>query len=212
MHWSDGLEAYVTPIAKNEIVVAFLWDRRRFGKPAPGEAAWASLMARFPSLEARLRSASTTSEPAGVGPLEQSASRCYQQGVLLIGDAAGYVDAITGEGISLGLSIATALPELLKHSLRDSTGVVSTDALRSVERAFRPAFRQHQRLTRAVLWLSRRPWLAERVIGMLGREPALFQHFLSANMGTRTPYSVSPGQVRKLVLGVLRKPQPIGSG
>ena len=44
----------------------------------------------------------------GAGPLRQRSRRRSSGRVLLVGDAAGYVDALTGEGIALGLAQARA--------------------------------------------------------------------------------------------------------
>ena len=44
----------------------------------------------------------------GAGPLRQRAHRRVAGRVLLVGDAGGYVDALTGEGIALGLAQARA--------------------------------------------------------------------------------------------------------
>ena len=44
----------------------------------------------------------------GAGPLRQRSRRRVAGRVLLVGDAAGYVDALTGEGIALGLAQARA--------------------------------------------------------------------------------------------------------
>ena len=44
----------------------------------------------------------------GAGPLRQRARRRVAGRVLLVGDAGGYVDALTGEGIALGLAQARA--------------------------------------------------------------------------------------------------------
>ena len=44
----------------------------------------------------------------GAGPLRQAVRRRVAGRVLLVGDAAGYVDALTGEGIRTGLACAPA--------------------------------------------------------------------------------------------------------
>ena len=51
----------------------------------------------------------------GAGPLRQPARGAVAGGgrIALVGDAAGYVDALTGEGLSLGFEAALALGESL---------------------------------------------------------------------------------------------------
>ncbi len=50
----------------------------------------------------------------GAGPLRQRSRRRVAGRVLLVGDASGYVDALTGEGIGLGLAQARAAVEAIR--------------------------------------------------------------------------------------------------
>lgn len=93
--WGTRAEAYVTPVADDVVGVAFLSDRR---------ASFADHVTGFRPLAERLAGAEPVSAVAGAGPLRQRSRRRVAGRVLLVGDAAGYVDALTGEGISLGLA------------------------------------------------------------------------------------------------------------
>lgn len=105
VHWGDGVEAYVTPVAADEVGVALLW--RGDG------GSYQEHLARFPELALRLAAAVPSSEVRGAGPFWQLARRRYADGVALVGDAAGYTDAVTGEGITLALLSADALAETI---------------------------------------------------------------------------------------------------
>lgn len=105
VHWGDGIEAYVTPVARDEVGVAFLWSG------AGGDHA--ALLPRFPTLAARLAGAEPTTRVRGAGPFWQRARARTAPGVALVGDAAGYTDAVTGEGITLALRCADALAEIV---------------------------------------------------------------------------------------------------
>lgn len=98
VYWSDRAEAYVTPVDDDVIGVALLTGDR---------GAFAQQLARFPDLRQRLTGAAVSSV-RGAGPLHQPVRRRVAGRVLLVGDAAGYVDALTGEGIALGLAQARA--------------------------------------------------------------------------------------------------------
>ncbi|HEX7189778.1 MAG TPA: NAD(P)/FAD-dependent oxidoreductase [Actinomycetes bacterium] len=99
VYWSPHVEAYVTPVADDLVGVAVL---------GPAGTGYASALAELPALAARLRGAAPVTAVRGAGPLRQRATRVRAGRVLLVGDAAGYVDALTGEGLSTGLASATA--------------------------------------------------------------------------------------------------------
>ncbi|OBF83852.1 monooxygenase [Mycobacterium sp. 852002-51163_SCH5372311] len=123
VHWSRWGEAYVTPVEPDLVGVAILCR----GRP---DLAW------FPQLSQHLQGASRG--PArGCGPLRQVVSRRVAGRVLLVGDAAGYEDALTGEGISLAVKQAAA-----------AVAAIADDAPESYEAAW-------QRITRNYRWLTR---------------------------------------------------------
>ena len=94
VHWSPWGEAYVTPVEPDLVGIAILSRHRH-------DLAW------FPTLQRRLAGAACGPE-RGCGPLRQVVSRRVSGRVLLVGDAAGYEDALTGEGISLAVKQARA--------------------------------------------------------------------------------------------------------
>jgi flavin-dependent dehydrogenase len=99
VHWAEGVEAYVTPVAQDLVGVALLTSTR---------ASFDDHLELFPRLRARLGDAAALGEVLGAGPLRQRSRRRVAGRVLLVGDAAGYVDALTGEGVALGLAQARA--------------------------------------------------------------------------------------------------------
>jgi flavin-dependent dehydrogenase len=125
-----------------------------------------------------------------------------RDGLLLVGDAAGYVDAITGEGIGLAISKASTLARMLRPALDRPGRQVALAELAPFLNEARKADRSHVELTRLLLWLRRSPWLVERVIAALAEDAELFRHFLSANQGSVSlwamPLSSSFGLLRHL--------------
>lgn len=129
VHWSRWGEAYVTPVQPDLVGVAILSRHRP-------DLAW------FPWLARHLRGRSRG--PArGCGPLRQVVSRRVAGRVLLVGDAAGYEDALTGEGISLAVRQAGA-----------AVTAIVDDTAASYERAWRQITRQYRLLTRALVLAS----------------------------------------------------------
>jgi len=170
VHFGDGVEAYVTPVGPDRIGVAFLCESAR-------RATHEELMARFPELEERLGGAPRASAPAGVGPLARAARARVLERLVLLGDAAGYVDAITGEGLSLALAGAVELGEHLREVLASRT---SSGSLRAFERAEARRFARYSAAARAVLGLARRPAVRQKALLFLARHPRFFRALLAA--------------------------------
>ncbi|HEY9498371.1 MAG TPA: NAD(P)/FAD-dependent oxidoreductase [Terrimesophilobacter sp.] len=99
VHWTPGAEVYVTPVGELEVGVAVL---------GPQHTDYDTAIAAVPSLAQRLHGAAVTTGTRGAGPLRQRTRARTAGRVLLVGDASGYVDAITGEGIRVGLAQARA--------------------------------------------------------------------------------------------------------
>ena len=99
VHWAKRAEVYVTPVAQNIVGIALL------GAP---KTDFEATIAGVPALAGRLAGADAASELRGSGPFRQRATSPISGRVLLVGDASGYVDAITGEGLRLGFDQARA--------------------------------------------------------------------------------------------------------
>jgi flavin-dependent dehydrogenase len=98
VHWSPRVEAYVTPVAPDTVGIALLGRQGvDFAAELAAIPALAPLLQREPASSLR-----------GAGALRQRAARRRVGRVLLVGDASGYVDAITGEGLRLGFAQAEA--------------------------------------------------------------------------------------------------------
>ncbi|MCY3757317.1 MAG: FAD-dependent monooxygenase, partial [Acidobacteria bacterium] len=108
VHWAGNAEAYVTPCGRKEVGVAVLWAAEE-KKAGGGQRLMESMLTRFPRLSASLRGAQPSAGARAIGPMHQVAGSPVSDGVGLVGDASGYLDAITGEGISLALAQVQAL-------------------------------------------------------------------------------------------------------
>jgi len=153
VHWASRAEAYVTPVAPDLVGVAVLSEQRR---------SFADLIGDFPELAERL-SAATTGDVRGAGPLRQRVRRRSAGRVLLVGDAAGYVDALTGEGIALGLAQAEA-----------AVAAVVSGRAEDYDRVCRSLVRRHDLLTRGLLALTRSPQVRAGLVPAAARLPWVF--------------------------------------
>jgi len=177
VHFSPGAEAYVTPAGPGRVGVAFLFEE---GVPP----AYGSLLARFPRLAGRLGDAPFDSPPAGAGPLRRRASARVRGRLVLAGDAGGYLDALTGEGLSLALEGALLLGQALPEAVARRA---SREALRAWERQVASRYRRSAAAAGLVLALARRPALRRGAIAVLSRSPRLFSRLVSIAVGEGSP-------------------------
>ncbi|HMI86876.1 MAG TPA: NAD(P)/FAD-dependent oxidoreductase [Polyangiaceae bacterium] len=169
IHLAMGAEAYVTPVSTDCVGVAFLWAEAT--NEGLGESRWESLQRLFPRLAARLEGAIPCSRIRGAGPLDRASRARTSDRFALVGDAAGYIDAITGEGISLSLLSSVALARILPDALRHGA---SRAALAPYERDFARLFRRYAFATRGVLAVVRRPALRREILRVFRRFPRSF--------------------------------------
>ncbi len=99
VYWGDGAEAYVTPVADDCVGIAILTAR---------QGSFESRLAEFGVLSQRVNGHPHGPERAA-GPLRQRVAGRTAGRVLLVGDAAGYVDALTGEGLGIAFGAAELL-------------------------------------------------------------------------------------------------------
>ncbi|MET8682149.1 NAD(P)/FAD-dependent oxidoreductase [Streptomyces sp. NPDC004647] len=153
VHWSSQGEAYVTPVGEDLIGVAVL---------SPVRCGYATHLERFPRLAAMLGGAPAT-PVRGAGPMRQRVRGRVAGRVLLVGDAAGYVDALTGEGIALALASAEA-------AVRCLGGGRPGD----YETQWRRLSRRHRLLTGALIRISGRPGTARLIVPLASAVPSGF--------------------------------------
>jgi flavin-dependent dehydrogenase len=189
VHWAPRAEAYVTPVSGDVVGIGLLFARPRGDGPSgdgpgqdrvhrdePGDAAaavdgnrgdaagdFAARLSAFPALRDRLGDAPPASEVRGAGPMRQDVRRRVYGRVLLVGDASGYVDALTGEGIGVGLAQAEAL-----------AGCLAAGRPADYERAWHRASAPAWRFTAGLLWSRNQPFLGPRIVPAAQRLPWLF--------------------------------------
>ena len=121
VYWSEHGECYVTPVGKSEVGVAMLVYKEKLPPRIHGDndttiSSFEQMLQWYPQLASRLQNKPTTSTIRGSGTFEQRVSTPISHRVLLVGDAAGYLDPITGEGIRLGLASARLAVENIIHN------------------------------------------------------------------------------------------------
>ncbi|HEX8273375.1 MAG TPA: NAD(P)/FAD-dependent oxidoreductase [Longimicrobiaceae bacterium] len=110
-------------------------------------------------------------EVLATGPFDWPVRRAVADGAVLVGDAAGYYDPFTGQGIFRALRGAELAAEAVDGALL--RGDASAAALAGYERARRRAFGPGERMQRLVEAFVARPRALAAVSRRLGRSPEL---------------------------------------
>ncbi len=192
MHLGDGLCLGLAPVGDGVWNVTLVGDVARFAAAAGGgrEAFFTAGLRDFHSLRDRLREArcDTTGRRPGSGirlfasgPFDWPVRTPIADGAVLVGDAAGYFDPFTGQGIRHALEGADILAAELAAAL--SAGRVTRASLRGYARRHRRILNPARRLERgvdAVVWRPRlRAWMLRR----LAAAPAAADGIVAASAG-----------------------------
>jgi flavin-dependent dehydrogenase len=168
LYWGRNAQAYVTPVGTHDICVVLI--------SRDPQARFASIGAEFPQLAERLASAAPTSTERGAVTLSRALDRVCRGRIALIGDASGSVDAITGEGLSLGFGQALALADALEAG-----------DLRNYQAAHRRLTRRPRLMGRLLLLLDNQPKLRNRAMRALAAHPNLFARLVAVHVGDTSP-------------------------
>jgi flavin-dependent dehydrogenase len=120
-----------------------------------------------------------------VGPLAHDVREPCASGAILVGDAAGFLDPFTGQGVFLALTgaehAAAAVLSILRH------GVAEDAAWRTYARWRVDDLKWRRRLGRVVSIMIGAPALARRAAHRLARHPDLAATFIDALGGAIAP-------------------------
>ncbi len=179
MHVGGGGYCGIAPLSAHTANVAFVLDQGDLRNAAGDlDGFYRRALRRWPRVAARLATARLLEPPRAIGPLALVTRRLFAPGALLVGDAGGFFDPFTGEGVTLALRTAEiAAPHAEEY--------VASGRLASLERyaadrraATRDKFQINRLLSEIVAWprladllahkLKRRPELADRLVGIAG--------------------------------------------
>jgi geranylgeranyl reductase family protein len=180
MHVAAGGYCGIAPLSPTAANLTFVLDEHDMA-PAGGDLTGFYLQAlerRWPRIQARLSRARLLEPPRSIGPLALEARALSVPHVLLVGDAAGFYDPFTGEGVTLALRSAEIAAEVADQALRADrlADLRLYDARR--HEATRHKFLLNRLLQRVVSWpslsnlvarrLRERPDLADQLVGIAG--------------------------------------------
>jgi flavin-dependent dehydrogenase len=164
VHWGPGCQMYVTAVASDELCVALITRDPHLRLNAA--------LARFPSVARKIEGAPTLSSERGAVTVTRSLRRVYQGRMILVGDASGSVDAITGEGMGLAFRQSIVLADALVANNLDQYQAAHRRLAR------RPAF-----MARLMLTLDRFPRVRPRVLRTFAAKPVIFERLLAVHVG-----------------------------
>ena len=174
VHWSDCGQMYVTPVADDQVCVALITSRNglRFDAALPS----------FPQLAARLDQATILGTTLGATTTSRRLRSVQTGSVALIGEAAGSLDAITGEGLSIAFQQAIALASAMRAG-----------DLTAYDEVHAKVTRMPRRMAALMLLMDNRRWLRDRAFRALAADPGFFDRMLAMHTGTMAPVEFGIG-------------------
>jgi flavin-dependent dehydrogenase len=165
VHWADCGQMYVTPVAEDEVCVALITGDPglRFDVALPV----------FSKLAPRLQGAEIHGKTIGAITASRRLKNVQSGRIALIGEAAGSVDAITGEGLSISFQQALQLASAMQ-----------ANRLKDYERAHQRIMRMPRTMSRLLLAMDRRHSFRSRALGALERQDEAFQRMLALHTGS----------------------------
>lgn len=168
VYWGEHCQGYATAVSRDRVCVVL-------ASHAPNLRMEEGLRA-LPALSERLKGAETSSTVRGALTGNRRFHCIARGNVVLIGDASGTVDAITGEGIGLAFRQATLLADCLRAG-----------DLARYEREHRRLALRPTMMARLMLTLDGRPGLQRRTLKVFRNRPETFKRLVELHVGALSP-------------------------
>ncbi len=184
VHWCELGQAYVTPVSENEINITTITRQR-------GQN-FDNIVDCLPYLGLKLRGHDSVGRDRGAITTTRTLPRVTKENVVLIGDASGSADAITGEGLASAFCEALLLGDALGR-----------DAIEQYEAGHHRILQLPQTVASVMLAMDRWSWLRDRIIRALAGDPALFSRLLAVHVGDERLIHFAATQGARLGLRLL---------
>jgi flavin-dependent dehydrogenase len=168
IHWGARCQGYATAVGRDQVCVAL-------ASHDPALRLEEGLR-ELPTLRAHLRGAEAITTERGALTGNRRFRRVFKGNVVLIGDAAGTVDAITGEGLGLAFTQAVALARSFESG-----------DLSAYQQEHRRLMLRPRGMARLMLTLDGRPRLQERTLQTFRKYPEIFRRLLALHLGELPP-------------------------
>ena len=166
---------YVTPVDEDQVCVALItsYPDLRFD----------AALRQFAKLVVRLRDAEFHHRTIAAITASRRLNNVQSGRVALIGEAAGSVDAITGEGLSIAFHQATELAAAMQSNRLDL-----------YQKAHERITRVPRSMSRLLLSMDRRRVFRGRALGALERQHEAFQRMVAIHTGSSSVREFGVGQ------------------
>jgi menaquinone-9 beta-reductase len=168
MFVGHGFYCGVAPVGSGMVNVGLVGPMERPQNGEPIERFFERRLAQVPGARELLSAGRRVTSVRGVGPLARRVSRVSGPGYLLVGDAAGFLDPFTGEGVHRALLGGELAAQSIVHAMeRDDRRPVGYEAAR------RKAFADKERVCLLVQLFLACPPLFSRLLQHLAHRPAV---------------------------------------
>jgi menaquinone-9 beta-reductase len=168
VYWTDRGQLYVTPVSDEEVCVALI-TREPYTRLE-------NAFSVFPPIAKFLSGAELITREQGAISRTNALPAVYRGSRVLVGEASGSVDAITGDGLSIAFQHAQALVEALQKN-----------DLATYQAAHRKIARLPRMMAELMLLMDKSQWLRRRALRALSVEPSLFARMLAIHTGALPP-------------------------
>jgi flavin-dependent dehydrogenase len=143
-----------------------------------------------PHLAPRFAAALQRSVVQATGPFASRARRAWAPGAALVGDAAGFFDPITGQGVASALRGASLLAPFVAAAARASSDAEADVSLSAYARAHRDAFRSQWLIDELIAFFVAHPSLMDHAARALRAREGLADLLLGVTSGSRPSHDV----------------------
>lgn len=160
----------VDPIHDSEVNISLVCDGEKIRELGGSHATWNHYIHQSPQLLKQFGTLSNQMTLHTTSPIQNSVSKMRAHNVALVGDAAGFVDPLTGEGIYNALYSADLLSRELVKEFNSSINNF-TPALVRYEAQYKKAIAEKSKLNRIFQWVIRHPQVVEFIAWFLNTNP-----------------------------------------
>ncbi len=171
LYWGRRCQVYVTPVSREEVCVALISSNPISSNPK-ARLRIEDALGEFPELSARLENAEHSSSERGAITVTRRLRRVYRGRTVLVGDASGGVDAITGEGICLGFREAALLGDCL-----------ASGDLARYQKGHRRLLRRPALMARLMMFMAKHRRVRQRTMQVFQSRPRSFAGMLAMHVG-----------------------------